>query len=119
MFDILSKEKFTKEFIKESLKDLAIIESQKDERVIAIFFDPKKYYGYINDLNGNYYMFLPKKTTVLETISEIFKINKKNVMITTCKSKKEPKNKALKIKDCNWKTIIDNLEFANISFMHF
>jgi hypothetical protein len=65
-------------------------------------------------------MFLPKKTTVLETISEIFKINKKNVMITTCKSKKESsKNKISKIKDYNWKTVIDTMEFVNISFMHF
>jgi hypothetical protein len=119
MFDILSKEKFTERFINESFKDLAIIESQKDTRAIAIFFEPKSYYGYINDLNGNYYKFSPKKKTVLATISEIFNINKKNIMITTCKPKKETKNKSLKIKDCNWKTIIDNMEFVNISFMHF
>jgi len=119
MFLKITKEKFLSRFFNYSLEDLGMIESQKDGRTITVFFEREKYYGYINDLNGNYYKFLPKKITVLETISEIFDINKKNIMITTHKSKKEFKNKSFKIKDSTWNLIADNMKFVSISFMHF
>ena len=119
IFKKITKENYISKFINYSFKDLGIIESQKDSRCISIFFEPKKCYGYINDLNGNYYKFLPKKLTVEDAISKIFEIASKNVMITNYKSKKECKTKISKLKDMNWKTVFDNMESINITFMHF